>query len=238
MKLKIRRLFSILLLASFLSGCATTGIAINPSFWQEKDKKIGVAFVKFREALRYRSEEPTIGHLVVGMFVKNKLKTTAEELDEFMKRLDISKFDAASDRFVELLQARGFNARKIEGFININRFPVFKVGCAGKFAYKDLTSLASEENIDILILFEAINYGLIGEIFTYMPSGLPRGYFMVKGEMINLNNNELLWQTTKTKEEPPVKEWYQPPDFPELVVAIQKAADKATSELEADFFPK
>ena len=128
-----------------LVGCAPTRVALKPSFWKETQYKVGVATVPAPKLAAYRSGSQGLLDIAITAAM-------AGSLEEHLQRLDANSIATMADPYVEKLNERGINARKLSRTVNPLTLPPFSSQSSGEFAERDMRPLAQQEGIDKLIL--------------------------------------------------------------------------------------
>ena len=241
--------FSILLvglIVILVSSCAQKYYSSLPStFWQNKTESIGVAIEKYPVLGKYRKGVYLID---IAVNVATSEYSSDNPLNIYLSKFDLSTFSTVAIDFVDHLNAEGLSANKLTEQIDLDDFPQYKTSKKGKYFNSDFSDLIENENIDMLMLLSIEKAGTFRE--SVMGIKLkPVALCQVKGELINLKTNEILWSyTTKYpgstrkswKESTQIieGEWKQSPDYPNLSTALNKAINHAGKVLEERFFTK
>jgi hypothetical protein len=221
-----------LFLLFLIIGCATKSISLKPSFWEQKDLKIGVAVVDFPKVGLHKKGGQ-------GLLDMALVDAATGEFQAYLEQIDISTFEDLIGIFTTKCEEKGMSALKIDSFINLEEYEKFSAPSSGEYSKKDLRSLSDEYDINMLILLSIEAVGTIRSYYGFIATGRPKGYCIGKGQLIDLDNNEILWLYSMNEEEGSHNiegEWKQPPDYPNLTEAIIDAVEYAKSTLESDFF--
>lgn len=224
-------LFIMFVVMFFLSGCAATRISLKPSFWQEKELKIGVAVVSYPKVAAHK-----VG--AQGLLDQAINEVLAAELKAYLRQVDITAFSSIADQFVQRLREEGKTVKKIDGLLDLEEFQSFKPTTSGNYTKVDFRSLSQKEDIDTLLLLSIERVGTIRSYYGFIPLGAPKALCQAKGQLVDLNNNEILWLYTMEEKEASVPiedKWSQPPDYPNLNNALKKAVENAMTILEVKF---
>jgi hypothetical protein len=216
-----------------IAGCATT-VPLESSFWDRKGVRVGVALATLPDAHAHRVG----GEMLLDMAIN---KAMAAKLDTRMRQVAPKMIGGVTDKFVQRLNEKGFKAKKISEQIPLDAFPKFTGQASGnaRMFGKDLRGLAQKHNIDMLLLVTVNRYGTLRNYYGFIPLGNPRALFDVRGQMIDLANNQLLWQTQLSDDQATMAvegEWSQPPEYPNLVASLEQAMNKSMGHLETQFF--
>jgi hypothetical protein len=216
----------------FITACATT-VPLQSNFWSRKGNTVVVAFATLPEAHAHREGSEMLFDMAIN-------KSLAQRLDTRMHQVAPTLLGSANASFVRRLQERGFVAKKIDEPIPVDSFQTFSSpGGQGRYFDRDLRSLATKYEADMLLLVTVHRYGTLRKYYGFVPLGGPKALFEVRGQMIDLKTNELLWQARTTEKQatfPVEGEWSQPPDYPNLVAALEKAVPQSMGILEQQFF--
>ena len=219
-------------LVLLLAGCEKP-IALQSSFWQAQNARIGVAVTKHPDPDVYQQGRESEG--LVALVINEALRS---QMRTFLRTVEIREFEASSDRFVQKLQQRGLTVRRIDRPVDLEQFPTFE-GSGDTVLDRDLRSLGETENLDLLVLLSVDAWGTARQYVIGIPVGPHKAMVRAKGRLVNLRNNELQWQALMNVEDgivPVEGEWDQPPAYPNLANALHKAADQAGRFLERQFF--
>jgi hypothetical protein len=222
----------LLVLALLAGGCASS-VSLNSSFWNRKGETVMVALATLPDAHAHRVGSEMLLDLAIN-------KGLAEKLDTRMRQTAPGLLTTVSDDFGKRLQERGFVPKKAAEPIAVDALPKFKgPNDQKRYFDRDVRSIASTSGSDMLLLITVLRYGTLRKYYGFIPLGEPKALFDVRGQMIDLKTNELLWETSTTENEATVAvngEWSQPPEYPNLVTALQEAVPKSMSHLERRFF--
>jgi hypothetical protein len=218
-------------------GCVPWRVDIQPDFWKDTRRRIGVAVMPAPELHVYPLPDEVDsrfrGTIFAGSARRAYVLRTAT-LEAHLRRIDVSRFGEVADRYVEEFKARGFDARKLAGPPRMEHLPVFEGSEPGEFAEKDLRSLASKEDIDVLILVSLERCGT--RVLDYWGMA---ALCKSKGEMIDLKTNRVEWRAEQEEEAglvPIQGEWDQPPDFPSVTRSLGNAVTQAEEHMVMDLF--
>lgn len=231
MKNYILRTVVLLSLAVLVWGCGVSNIALNSSFWGNKEVKVGVAVAKYPVPGAFRSGSEGLLDAAINA-------SAAGDLRSHLEALDISEFGTVVDSFVVKLNERGLKAKKIAQPIDLEKLSVFDAK-SSKTTEKDMRPLAAQENIDVLILLSATKVGTTRNYYGFIPLGSPEGVCGCTGQMIDLKTNNLDWLAMIDESKVTVSvlgDWDQPPDFKNVTDAVHAAINKARKELATEFF--
>jgi hypothetical protein len=215
-----------------LVGCAPARMSLKPSFWKETQHKVGVATLAAPKLAAYRAGSEGLLDMAINSAMSGSLEA-------HLQSLDASKFAAVADQYVEKLNERGLNARRLSKTVNPLTMSPFTSEAPGEFAERDLRPLAEQEGIDMLILLSLQQCGTTRKYYGFIPLGPPEALCVSKGELIDLRTNQIAWRAYPEISEailPVEGEWDQAPDYRNVTLAIDKAMTRAQVFLLEDFF--
>jgi hypothetical protein len=218
--------------AALLSGCGPARLAVKPDFWQGLSTRVGVAI----------APPPVPGTHKVGaqglldMAINS---ANASGLDGYLQRFQLKSFEPVCAAFVGGLKERGMEAKRLPGFLDPAQFPEWKGEGVEHPFDRNLSALAQKEGIDVLVLLSVRRFGTIRPYYGFIPLGAPKGFFEVKGQMVDVRTNRLLWQTVVNEAAASVETaypWDQDPNYPNVEAAILKAIENGKAFLTKEFF--
>lgn len=228
--IKFIKHFAFAVILFTLSACSTTPIVLKETFWENKQIKIGVAVANYPEAGAFKEGSQGLLDMAVNAALAN-------DMQKYLKTLYPAEIDSVSDLFVENLKEKGFTVIKVDNYVNLKDYP--KSGAGSSKSEYQFSYLQKKEKIDYLLLLQVTRFGTIRSYYGMIPLGSPKAICEVKGELINLSNNELLWKGFLEEDKATVSvagNWDQSPDYPNLTVAVRKAVSRAATHLQNDFF--
>lgn len=235
--MKLLRLSIILLLISFVAGCATfkPNFAVKERFWENKKQTIGIAVAKIPQPEAHK----TGGQGLLDIAINN---ANASELGEHLAKQDVQQINKTTDKMFSYLRGKGFNVVKIEDQIDAESLKEVSLSDdeSKKIYYtnRDFTPLKTKYNIDKIVLVTLDKVGTIRNYYGFVPLGAPSGYSKAVGQIINLENNQLEWNYVIDQQIPTSEsEWDVPPSFPGLTKAMYTAFNQ-TQELLFNEFTK
>lgn len=219
-----------------LAGCAAsaptpTTIVLPASFWQDKDVRIGIATV----ALPKGAE-----HMVGPQDALDR--AIAREIDErlinYLETVQLREFGKMAQTFADRLRARGYTVKVIAE--PLARSPYAEIQTQGaNFVAADFAPVRTQYGVDRLVLLSVDRFGVYRDYFVFVATAPPQAIFQVRGALIDLTTNEMLWQVSMAEKQnviPIEGTWDQPPDYPNLASALRHAERAAGLFLENAFF--
>lgn len=222
---------SVAVFVTALTGCAGVQykpVAVDPGFWQDRQSVIGVAAEKMPDADAHMLGAQGLLDVAIN-------RGNAGQLIEQLKRLDVGRAAAIPDNLASALARRGFKVEKL-ATLDISALPEFKPD-ANPEAYgpRDFRGLRSK-GIERLLLVTVEKIGTMRNYYGFIPTSAPRALFAVKGQLVDLKTNRLIWydrhETTAAIPEP----WDQEPNFPNVSTAVLKNMAEGAGLLERSLF--
>ena len=213
-----------------LSGCAKN-VALKKSLWEKPEARVGIAIETLPE-LHAQQKGGGLGLLEVGV---NALVNSS--LKDHLKETRCDRFSDAKKKFAERIKAGGLEPIIIDDFIDVESLPKVENKQEGK-SDVDVSALTEKYNVDYLLTLKIKSVGTTRNYFFVIPVGAPKAYCVAGGTLIEGKTNEEYWAYTMKQDEVKVDiegEWDNPPDYPELDAAIEKAIAQAVAKVESNF---
>jgi hypothetical protein len=216
--------------AALLGGCAVPykPIELDSSFWQQRDVAVGVVANAPPEVTAHMAGTQGLLDIAIN-------KGNASKMVEQMKALSVERVAAIPANFADGLGRRGFKVMKLDP-IDPEKFPEFKpAGEPELYASRDFQSLKAK-GIDRLLLVEVQRIGTIRAYQGFIPLGAPRAVFGVKGQLIDLKTNKLLWNNRYEVQAAIAEPWDQEPDYSNVKAAVMKTMTEGAVQFERSLF--
>jgi hypothetical protein len=214
-----------------LAACAPRRILPNTALLTRPDAKVGIVFTKQPEPAAFKDGIQGILDVAINQLMDVRLRRR-------LNQVDLIGFTSLGDRFASELRNRRIAARILEQTLDLDAYP--KSGSKDADAFeRDLGELKAREGLDFLIILGVAGWGTIRDYYGVIPLNDPKGYVNVMGRLVDLNSGRLLWQTKHPVGLSRVEvegDWDQPPDYPNLLVAVDKAIAKGKNFLVREFF--
>jgi len=206
----------------FLSGCVsmTPDYSVREQFWAEKNKVIGIATTELPKPSTYQTGNQGLLDVAIN-------SSGASELTKHMNQQDISSFYGARDQLFEYLKAKGYKVKKISEPIKEKELAKFEaVNNADKkifYSNKDYRPLKQKLGVDKVIVLSVLQAGTSRNYYGFIPTSKPVGTSSMRGQIINLENNQIEWNQSVSRSTPAAGNWDNPPSYPELTEAFKSA---------------
>ena len=224
------RKIATLLLSFLLFGCATTlkPVSLNPTFWQNREKPLGIAVTKSEPPTAYMTGNQGLLDIAIN-------RGNASKLIDYLAKLDLPKLNTVPDSFSSQLQARSFKVKKIAEPIDTSKLSKFSGKSeSSQFAELDYRKF-KDEGIERLLLISVERVGTTRNYYGFIPTNPPQAELALKGQLIDLNTNELLWYTNDTYHQPIADPWEQA-GFENVTAAINANNDQGIEKFEQSLF--
>ena len=212
--LKLSALFTLMVLLT--SSCAVKKYSVNPGFFTS-GKDMGLVLVTNDIGTR-RSGQSALGAVV----------TKYDKYDAQLQAVD-PKLDPGKKferMYLNLFKSKGKNITLVDHEFNDGQFEKFEKPDNNKKYYKsDIRSLKEKYNVDELMIV-TVDYGL-NQNYSGMFEAGKGGYSHIVSQIIDLNDNSIIyegetWGNGKLK-----SKWDTPPDYEFLREAIDAAINQA-----------
>ena len=190
----------------FLQGCASNkAMPVADEFWQDRGPAVGVAITTVpKPQVRLRtiySSGAMVPRILLGpddgdLDNEELIITQADQLqlERFLGESNIQGLSAARALFVQRLLAAGFPAVAIPENIDLEQVPDYMPESNG-YAQKDYRGFLSARGLDRLIVLQVRWDGVYCH-YTGRINNLTEAAVTLRGEMIDLTTNKLLWHSS------------------------------------------
>jgi len=216
------------------SGCATKPQQVDQTFWQAEKKKVAIVLHELPvKGGFYQEGGQGLLDIAIASIVTQKVS-------KHLSTLKPDSFLTIRETMAERLSLEGFEVVQYDKLINLENFP--KKSGDGVYE-RDLSSIAQETGADQIIVFRMYQFGASRAYYAFIPISAPQGLAVVDGAMIDAKTNKLMWHTGDSLQnsyvkEPVIGEWDEPPTYPHLIAATDRAIDKSKRMLVDKFFSK
>jgi hypothetical protein len=201
---------SLLILTFILFGCAGSNVAISDKFWQTPHLKVAIAineasvtkanfYTNANQGLLYDLMDYALSRLMYKKLIK------------FLDDFDVSNLKEIKNDFETEFTKKGVSALIIQKPIDEDSLPVLNED-QDIYANSDFRSIANLIKSDKLLILNVDGVGLV----KYLDPGSLAATCHLKGQLIDLNNDKLLWRFDSKTEIPLPKNWNNPPNYPEV----------------------
>ncbi len=192
-----------------LQGCASNeAMPVAGEFWQDRRPALGVALttapspeVRLRTMYSSGMRTPRIllGPIDGDRDNEELIMVEADQmrLERFLRESDIQGLSAARDLFVQRLSAAGFSVARIQEDIDLEQVPDYEPQSKA-YAKKDYRGVMPARGLDRIIVLQVRFSGVYCH-YTGRTNDLTEAAVTVRGEMVDLKTNRLLWRSSDTE---------------------------------------
>ncbi|MDT8402529.1 MAG: hypothetical protein RQ743_12610 [Bacteroidales bacterium] len=216
MRLTLKKITHLVLLALITCSCAVKKYTLEPAFYSS-GSDLGLILVKNDISTR-RS-----GQSVLGAAVTNYTKYDGQ-LQAVDHKLDPER--KFKTMYSNLFESKGKSFAVVDNQFDEEQFSEFEAPGGEKKYYKaDIRSLKDKYDVDELMIV-IIDYGL-NQNYSGMFEAGKGGYSHVISNIVNLNDNSLIYKGETWGNGRLEKNWDTPPDYEPLRVSIDAAINQA-----------
>jgi hypothetical protein len=200
----------------FLAGCATEpNVQLADNFWKNPNQKIAVATTKAPKPQLYEMGNQGLLDYAINSSMNNSL-------DDYLSRTDLSWYRNISANFAAKLKQRNMSAKSYIEQLGSDQ--------------TNYASFASQVDTNKLLVIKLEALGAKRDYYGFIPIDAPQAYCVLTGELVNTEDNQILWRYKTTITQPIQGTWDQPPNYPNLNNALTLAVNTAQQELLDSFF--
>jgi hypothetical protein len=212
------RLFVGIGLLSLLSACAMSPVVpMKEEFWSQSDRSVVVAIANLPDAMPHKEGPQGLLDLAIN-------NVMADELAKALKTVSLTdSYGQTRSEVVKRLQEKGMKSSLYEKTVDANALKDFHAEDKSRiYANKDFRSLKADlEGADRLLLFTVVAVGTQRSYYGFIPTSRPTAVLNARGEIIDLQTNEVLWRQTTTDSAAIDDPWDEPPEFRNVHAAVQ-----------------
>ncbi len=233
-------------------GCSSVRpIPLDPLFWQQQGKKIGVVLLTLPPAEATKlspqtqtfdpsapfalNNQPFLEDMAVEPLRLDDMKT----LQKAVLKLDAREFTLVQDLFVSGLKERGFLAFKVDQPVTESCFPKYgEWDMRGLYEKTDFRSLGKTYGADYLIVVDLVHYGPYCH-YVYAFNDHTAVEAQVRAVLIDARTNRILWRAAGKKYSFSSRvnaTCGNEDDIPAISEALRDLLDNAAKSLSRDFF--
>jgi hypothetical protein len=154
----------------------------------------------------------------------------ADELTNALKNITLDRsYGQARSEVVNRLQERGITSSASDKMIDVSLLQDFSGGDTSRsYATKDFLGMKADlGGADRLLLFTVVAVGTQRSYYGFVPISSPVAILRARGEMIDLQTNEVLWREDTSNTAPIADPWDQPPEFKNVSTAVESVIIEA-----------
>ena len=213
-----------------LVGCAAPPITLERSFWDKKSARVAIAMATTpqADAAQVCSKCGVADFLIADALNPPPLKS-------HLASLDVSRIDTLPNRLAGVLEKQGIPVRILEERLTIEDYPSANATAFENLYDRDFSALAARDRFDHLLLVRVFGVGAQRGYYAFFPATDPSGRFNAEAYLIDVHTRKLLWRRLVNVSRPVKEPWDQPPDYPNLTVAINDAMNAGIGIIVTDF---
>ncbi|MCU7842227.1 MAG: hypothetical protein KZQ93_00145 [Candidatus Thiodiazotropha sp. (ex Monitilora ramsayi)] len=223
-----------LLAILLLAGCATTPqspVSMKETYWEQQNQRLGIFFQPTQTPqLHTEGDVRLLDYAIISAAMSSVKSHFAD--------LDMSDYELLSDDINKHFSQGGKAVKVISDDLKVDDLPSFSdPNTKDKiyFSRKDYSNLKKKLEIDQLLIIKTKRVGLARPYAGFVPMGDPRAIFEIEGELVDLNNNQLIWYQTITRANFSTGNWDEPPTFPGLTNAFYASLEAVKQEVMTHF---
>lgn len=208
-----------ILVILFAAGCAVN-VPLSTDYFQS-EKRVGIILIKNDITTFKEGSQGALDHLLT---LGNKYREPLEIVDK-----EINPNIIISELYQEIFKSNSKQLQTIDESINFKNLEKFQKPESEKIFHKyDLRYLKPKLEIDELLLVN-VNYGLIINYYSIIEIGR-MGYCKISSEIINLDDNSIIYKNQSISKETMKGKWKTPPLYENLKNTIKKAIDNSIQQ--------
>ena len=219
-------IIKVIFITLFVVGCAVN-VPLSVDYFQS-EKKVGIIQITNDIGVSKLGSQGLIDVLLTS---QEKYKVPLTIVDE-----EINPAIEISDMYQEIYNSNNKSLQIIDDTIDFKSIAKFQKPESDKIFYKfDLRYLKSKHNIDELLLVNVV-YGLEIEYAYGLIVAARRGQCQISSEIINLDDNSLIYNHKSYSRENMKGKWNTPPTYEMLKYTIKMAIDKSIGDSFSDMY--
>jgi hypothetical protein len=211
-------------LLALLSACAVNRtVQMKSEFWTQTDRSVVVALAKLPDTAAHKVGAQGLLDIAIN-------NAMADDLSTALKTITLNdSYGQARSEVVKRLQEKGIKSSFTEKMIDAASLQDFNSDDKSRsYAPKDFRPMKADlGGADRLLLFTVVAVGTQRSYYGFIPTSSPVAVLKAKGELIDLQTNEVLWRGQASNTAMIADPWDQPPEFKNVNAAVQKVIEDA-----------
>jgi hypothetical protein len=225
----IRRLLPVAAVLA-LTACGQAPISLDRSFWESRGTPVGVAVSTLPEAGGTSAHDGR-GAGLLDIAISRAMLS---RMTPAMAAANTAPLRELQQRIGKILADRGMKPVLLEEPLALETLGG-GAGPSDNKADRNYAPVAAKLGVDYLLVIDISAFGAVREFHVFLPTSEARGYSALMGQLVDVRTGGLLWYKRLEVIRPTVGPWDQPPDFPNLVQAANRAISASASLLLSDF---
>lgn len=211
---QIKKLIPAVFFLGLLSGC-DPNIPLNNSFWKDHKQKVMVALVQPAKPGFATSGDQGLFDIIVN-------NITNHTIANYLASINVDWYRGYQADFVHRLSERHIKALAYRPYLSssITNYSVYSKTISG----------------NKLLVINLISLGVTRNFIAIIPTNLPQVFCVLSGQLIDLKTKAILWRYTSQSILDIPRPWHQPPNYPNVTIALKKAVRLSTQDLLNNFF--
>ena len=205
--------------AAATSGCVSVQqVPMQKDFWSQTDRSVMVALAKLPETAAHKAGPQGL----LDVAINNAM---ADDLGNALKTITLDdSYGQARSEVVRRLQQKGIKSSFTEKMVDVASLQDFSgTDNSRSYASKDFRAMKPElGSADRLLLFTVVAVGTQRSYYGFVPISSPVAILRARGELIDLQTNEVLWRDDTANTAAIADPWDQPPAFQNVGAAVQQ----------------
>jgi len=227
------RLIAAVGVLSFLGACTTAvKVPMNNEFWSQTDRSVTVALAKLPDTAAHKVGQQGLLDIAIN-------NAMADDLGKSLKAITLhDSYGQTRSEVVRRLSEKGIKSNVSEKMIDVAALPDFSGQDTSRaYASKDFRSMKADlGGADSLLLFTVIAVGTQRSYYGFIPTSKPVAMLRARGEIIDLQTNEVLWRDDTSNIAGIGEPWDQPPEFSNVNIAVQRVISDARNAMIGKLF--
>lgn len=224
----VARLTATIGVLSLLGACTTLPqVQMKNDFWSQTDRSVAVALAKLPDTAAHKAGPQGLLDIAIN-------NAMADELSTALKNISLDQsYGQTRSEVVNRLQENGIRSSASEKMIDVASLQDFSGGDTSRsYAPKDFRGLKADlGGADRLLLFTVIAVGTQRSYYGFVPITEPVAILKARGEIIDLQTNEVLWREDTSNIAPISDPWDQPPEFKNVKTAVAQVIVEARNAM-------
>lgn len=220
----------LLALLALTTGCVTAPqlpVALEDSFWQQEEKKVGIAMTEIPKLTVHLP-----GASCLLCIATAKLANSA--LSKHVETLSYGDLPELKTELAKRFEKRGTAVSVLDEVLNLKALPKNKSKLPNS-AYKDFSAFKEKYGISHLLVVDIRLIGMHRTYSSYIPTSDPKAVFDGSSYLVDLENNTYDWYLPFDIYKSSSDEWDEPPSFPGLTNAYYQALEIGKESIYSPF---
>ncbi len=214
-------IFSISLIFTIV-GCVSVQppIPMSNTVFEDSNKRVGLLYTD--KPIAETAYTGSIGLLDYAI-----ISGANSGLDDHLATLEFPEYDEFIELISNKLKTKNITLVVIEDTLTSESANNLKSPSEG-ISKNDFSSYQDTHNLDMLMLLEFKSIGTTRSYYGFIPTTEPLAQSYIRGQLVDLSSNKLLWFTDTITTKPIPTPWDESnANFPNLTSSVYKALDES-----------